>query len=340
MVVVSSAHDWCIAADGELHITAAEDGAVLLVVHPDMLISSTSIASALDCPREAMLKERGYGGPSCAALVGTMMHDVVQSAVQALAEGKVCEPPTATPHRPAPVKRDSAPPLSQRLHLMYVWRRRVDLLLAVRTVSHMVLLHAGSSGRSAPAVWNHMIMRIPEVVSENVMNLAEVGMTQREAERQLRSAAGQLAATLSTTFRYTPNLYHSHTPSAPPASIEGLMDIEESIWAPRYGLKGFIDATVLIRQQSKAPNRTRAGAGSSAGKLGLAALEFKSGKVHHSHRAQLGTYGLLLQSRYGIEPAGGLLWYSRQEAMEFDSMNARDVAGTPLYHVAVVQLSS
>lgn len=162
------------------------------------------------------------------------------------------------------------------------------------------------------------------------MNLAEVGMTQREAERELRAAAGQLASTLARTFRHTPVPSHSGASSTTPASIEGLMDIEESIWAPRYGLKGFIDATVLIRQLSKGPQHTRtgAGAGSLAGKLGLAALEFKSGKQHHSHRAQLGTYGLLLQSRYGIEPSGGLLWYSRAEDIEFDSMNVRDVAGT------------
>jgi DNA replication ATP-dependent helicase Dna2 len=103
------------------------------------------------------------------------------------------------------------------------------------------------------------------------------------------------------------------------------MDIEESIWAPRYGLKGFIDATVLVRLLGKGGQHAASDA--AAGKLGLAALEFKSGKQHHSHRAQLGTYGLLLQSRYGIDPAGGLLWYSRSENMEFDSMNSRDVAG-------------
>lgn len=118
VVVVDPAHNWCVAADGEQHITVAQDGAVLLVVHPDMLISSTSIASALECPREAMLKERGYGGPSRAALVGTLMHDVVQSVIQALAEGQVCEPAAVAPHRPAPVKRESTPPVP---HGMVCW---------------------------------------------------------------------------------------------------------------------------------------------------------------------------------------------------------------------------
>lgn len=112
VVIVDPAHNWCLAPDRELHITVSRDGAVLLVLHPDMLISSTSIASALECPREAMLKERGYGGPSRAALVGTMMHDVVQTAIQSLAEGKMIEPATAGPHRPAPVKCESAPPHS------------------------------------------------------------------------------------------------------------------------------------------------------------------------------------------------------------------------------------
>jgi hypothetical protein len=45
--------------DGEPHITVSQGGAMLLVLHPDTLISSTSIASALDCPREAIVKQRG-----------------------------------------------------------------------------------------------------------------------------------------------------------------------------------------------------------------------------------------------------------------------------------------
>lgn len=107
VVVLNESQGWQQAPDGQLHIIVAQDGAVLLVLHPDALISSTSIAAALDCPRDAMLKERGYGGPSRAALMGTMMHDVVQSAIQALAAGEIHEP-TAGPHRPAPVKRESA----------------------------------------------------------------------------------------------------------------------------------------------------------------------------------------------------------------------------------------
>jgi DNA replication ATP-dependent helicase Dna2 len=199
-------------------------------------------------------------------------------------------------------------------------------------------IHAEGAGRSTSAIWNHMMMRIPVVVSENVVNLAEVGMSQRAAEKELRAAAGPLASTLSRHFRHTPRP-SDNSSSAPPASIEGLMDIEESIWAPRYGLKGFIDATVLIRQLGKGVKHAAFNS-TSTGKLGMAALEFKSGKEHHSHRAQLGTYGLLLQSRYGIVPAGGLLWYSKAEDMEFESMNLRDVAGVShLAHAGIIATS-
>jgi hypothetical protein len=60
--------------DGEPHITVSQGCVMLLVLHPDTLISSTSIASALDCPCEAILKEHGYGRPSREALMGSMMH--------------------------------------------------------------------------------------------------------------------------------------------------------------------------------------------------------------------------------------------------------------------------
>jgi hypothetical protein len=60
--VLDPARHWRFAPDGEPQITVSQGGAVLLVLHPDTFISSTSITSALDCPSKAIVKERGYGG--------------------------------------------------------------------------------------------------------------------------------------------------------------------------------------------------------------------------------------------------------------------------------------
>lgn len=176
--------------------------------------------------------------------------------------------------------------------------------------------------------------QVPQLVADSVMQLTEVGLTQREAEHELRQVSGQLARTLASHFR--PNLIRLHGGSAgPKASIEGILDIEESIWAPRFGLKGVIDATIVSRKLEQVAGGPSENA-KDASSFGVAALEFKSGKVFHSHAAQLGIYSLLLHSRYGADPVSGLLWYSRQEDMDPVSLRANDIAGaTANLHQAV-----
>lgn len=111
VVFAAQGHAWHAAEDGTQHVTMAADGAVLLVLHPDTLISSTSITAALRCPRQAMLQDRGIGAPSRAALLGNLMHALVQSALQALASGALDGPEARGPRRPVPVPRASAPRL-------------------------------------------------------------------------------------------------------------------------------------------------------------------------------------------------------------------------------------
>lgn len=166
---------------------------------------------------------------------------------------------------------------------------------------------------------------IPKLVADSVMQLTEVGLTQREAEHELRQASGQLARTLASHFR--PNFVRVQGGSTgPKASIEGILDIEESIWAPRFGLKGVIDATIVSRKLEQAAGGPTEDEREASG-FGVAALEFKSGKAFHSHAAQLGIYSLLLHSRYGANPISGLLWYSRQEDMDPVSLRTNDIAG-------------
>lgn len=105
------AHDqWTPAADGELHCLINAGGGGLFVLHPDMLISGTSIATALRCPRQAMLQERGVGSPSRSACLGTLMHELTQAALLALSQGKLAAQATgAGMQRPAPFPRRANP---------------------------------------------------------------------------------------------------------------------------------------------------------------------------------------------------------------------------------------
>jgi DNA replication ATP-dependent helicase Dna2 len=177
-----------------------------------------------------------------------------------------------------------------------------------------------------------MLTVIPGLVADNILELAEVGLTQRDAERHLRQSCGRLATTLAMHFRAPVVTDGPTLPSlsGPVASIEGLLDIEESIWAPKYGLKGVVDATVLARPWAVGPGQQLQG-------FGLAAVEFKSGKAYFSHAAQVGLYGLLLESRYGTNPVGGLLWYSSRDAMEPVLLNPIDIAGAVSIHSGILK---
>ncbi|KAI6249781.1 DNA replication ATP-dependent helicase/nuclease DNA2 [Erysiphe necator] len=81
--------------------------------------------------------------------------------------------------------------------------------------------------------------------------------------------------------------------------IDKLLDIEEHIWSPTFGLKGNIDATVQITVREDNRQRTL-----------TVPFELKTGKnPSTSHIAQTALYSLLLSDRYDIEVAYGILYY-------------------------------
>ncbi|XP_016053872.1 PREDICTED: DNA replication ATP-dependent helicase/nuclease DNA2 isoform X1 [Miniopterus natalensis] len=83
------------------------------------------------------------------------------------------------------------------------------------------------------------------------------------------------------------------------------LDIEESIWSPRFGLKGKIDVTVGVKIHR----------GCKA-KYKVMPLELKTGKESNSieHRSQLVLYTLLSQERRA-DPEAGLLLYLKTGQM-------------------------
>lgn len=90
-------------------------------------------------------------------------------------------------------------------------------------------------------------------------------------------------------------------------SIEDVYDIEELIWSPIFGLKGKIDASVVLR--------------SDGVNCGAGVLELKTGSsvgfAAVSHSAQVNLYNLLMSDRYNRHITQGLLSYIRyQEALK------------------------
>ncbi|KAK4943855.1 DNA replication endonuclease-helicase Dna2 [Elasticomyces elasticus] len=87
-----------------------------------------------------------------------------------------------------------------------------------------------------------------------------------------------------------------------PTTINKLLELEEHIWSPMYGLKGNIDATV--QAQMKLPNE-------SSPRTLLVPFELKTGKRDNveQHRVQTALYTLLLSDRYDINVTCGVLYY-------------------------------
>lgn len=81
--------------------------------------------------------------------------------------------------------------------------------------------------------------------------------------------------------------------------VSKLLDIEEHVWSPLYGLKGNIDATIQVTLKNNQEQRTL-----------TVPFEVKTGKnASENHQAQTMLYNLLLSDRYDIEIAYGVLYY-------------------------------
>ncbi|KAK4242778.1 hypothetical protein C8A03DRAFT_11057 [Achaetomium macrosporum] len=81
--------------------------------------------------------------------------------------------------------------------------------------------------------------------------------------------------------------------------VSKLLDVEEHVWSPMYGLKGNIDATVQVTMRDSKESRTL-----------TVPFEVKTGKnATANHQAQTVLYNLLLSDRYDIEIAYGILYY-------------------------------
>ncbi|MCJ1418017.1 Tripartite DNA replication factor [Xylographa parallela] len=83
-------------------------------------------------------------------------------------------------------------------------------------------------------------------------------------------------------------------------SINKLLDVEEHVWSPMYGLKGNVDATVQVVMKDGSEERTL-----------TVPFEIKTGKNNSNaaHKAQTALYTLLLSDRYDVQIAYGILYY-------------------------------
>lgn len=87
--------------------------------------------------------------------------------------------------------------------------------------------------------------------------------------------------------------------------ISKLLEVEERVWSPMYGLKGNVDATVQVTIKDGNRPQTL-----------TVPFEVKSGKnATITHTSQTALYTLLLSDRYDIEVTSGILYYMSSSLM-------------------------
>jgi DNA replication ATP-dependent helicase Dna2 len=99
--------------------------------------------------------------------------------------------------------------------------------------------------------------------------------------------------------------------------VSKLLDIEEDIWSPTYGLKGKLDASVqaVITDVEDSSNPFTRACPKRSTFSHAAPFEIKTGRAvtGMEHRAQTMLYTLLMSERYGMEVPSGLLYYTQSE---------------------------
>lgn len=215
----------------------------LLILNPDILISATTVGRAVECERRALLSNQisGPGEPSLPALVGNIVHELVQ----------MC--------------------LKYKLDHVHILQERMSSFLDGILDNYVADIIMCQSTKDA---------LLQQITAEHIPNIKQFldAFVKRDKSRTFPSAR---------SFANKQEM-----------SISNIIDIEENIWSPMYGLKGFIDATV----ETTLPNDSTF----------VAPLELKTGKFKSiSHEAQGTIYNLLLSDRYELPVNFFLLFYTK-----------------------------
>lgn len=155
--------------------------------------------------------------------------------------------------------------------------------------------------------WDPSSLRaiIDKILPSFLESLYEIGVRTQDATEYLLSKTPEMMAWASVFVSddFTgDSVIRDRNSVLVPTNINKVLELEEHIWSPMYGLKGNIDATV--QAQMKLPNEAGC-------RTLVVPLELKTGKRDsvEQHRVQTALYTLLLTDRYDINVTSGVLYY-------------------------------
>ncbi|KAK7401394.1 hypothetical protein VNO78_12831 [Psophocarpus tetragonolobus] len=164
------------------------------------------------------------------------------------------------------------------------------------------------------------------VLQRNIESLYACGVNENDVRKTLRDAIPRILSWI-TEFknmkeRIKPNVNFGYDDGPKNVGISEVIDIEEMAWAPKYGLKGMIDASVSVKIRSQKDELEEK----------IMPVEFKTGKPPNSqslveHKAQVILYTLLMSERYQKTVDSGLLYYLQSDQTQGVVVQRSDLTG-------------
>ncbi|KAK9772876.1 putative DNA replication ATP-dependent helicase/nuclease [Seiridium cardinale] len=171
--------------------------------------------------------------------------------------------------------------------------------LVYGTLLHEIFQEAMMSNEWHDSSLDSLIVKITE---KHVEDLYKIRVSMGDAREHLRSKMTELkhwAAAFVSDVPKPDAVVQGRNGDKGNMCVSKLLDVEEHVWSPMYGLKGNIDATVQVTMKDGPKKRTL-----------TVPFEVKTGKnATSNHQAQTSLYNLLLADRYDIEIAYGILYY-------------------------------
>ncbi|XP_056693295.1 DNA replication ATP-dependent helicase/nuclease JHS1 isoform X2 [Spinacia oleracea] len=164
------------------------------------------------------------------------------------------------------------------------------------------------------------------VLQKNIEGLYACGVQEKDMRETLNDAIPRMCNWIKhfrdSQISNAPTVDFGPNDGPMKLSICDVVDIEEMAWAPKYGLKGMIDASLRVQVLSS----------SGVTNEKIMPLEFKTGKATSGqalteHSAQLILYTLLLSERYMQKIDSALLYYLSTDQTLGSNVRRSDLIG-------------
>lgn len=286
------------------HAFVVDDVDGYVIVHPDRLISPSRITESFDCQRKAVLGEyfNSVGTPRLAPLLGTLLHEVFDSVLRARNTS------------------DSAlTAASER-----VIGKHLGEIMLLQDETEATVLDQMKPYFPVLRTWMGVFVASESSTSTTDAAAIRPGTSNPlHHPRRLRPGSAIPPGTGPSpqhdgqvSFSRTGDVHDSTSQRR--VVVRDVVDIEDTVWSPRFGLTGKVDATVRVcvtRGTPRVPPGSMVSHGTAVSQPAttLAPLELKtghrSGMALLSHRAQVLLYVLMLQDKHRCAVDAGLLLY-------------------------------